>query len=222
VNKIKNKNLRAKVFAILRNPTVKIGDKTFSGIPIQNSPASIRHHHNYPGGFVEHTMALYELSNSLSRIVRSIYRCRVDNDLVLCGVLLHDIFKPATYTEKRKGVYVRSKLAERIDHLTLASAEMIRRGFPLDAIHVVVASHGRQFGPIGPMTIEALICHLADDAEAKLNGETLNAARFMIRELFGEEPRQITGKDAFAIVRSKVDQGWDGVREYVARSGCVN
>jgi len=55
-----------------------------------------------------------------------------------------------------------------------------------------------------------------------LNGEILNAARFMIRELFGEEPRQITGKDAFAIVRLKVDKGWDGVREYVARSGCVN
>ena len=216
-DKIKDRKLRKKVLEILENPTIKIGSETFSGIPIDNAPASIRHHHNYPGGFIEHIMALYELSRSLSRIVRTVYNCKVNEDLVLCGVLLHDIFKPATYAEKRGG-YVPSRLAERIDHLTLASAEMMRRGFPLDAVHVVTASHGRQFGPIGPMTIEALICHLADEAEAKLNGETLNAARFMIRELFGEEPKQMTGRDAFSVVKSKVDRGWDGVRDYVTKS----
>jgi len=214
---IKDRKLRKKTLEILENPTIKIGGETFSGIPIDNAPASIRHHHNYPGGFIEHTMALYELSRSLSRIVRTIYSCRVNEDLILCGVLLHDIFKAVTYVEKPGG-YRQSRLAERIDHLTLASAEMMRRGFPLDAIHVVTASHGRQFGPIGPMTIEALICHLADEAEAKLNGETLNAARFMIRELFGEEPKRMTGRVAFSVVKAKVDRGWDGVRDYVTKS----
>ena len=127
-DKIKDRKLRKKVLEILENPTIKIGGETFSGIPIDSAPASIRHHHNYPGGFIEHIMALYELSRSLSRIVRTIYNCKVNEDLVLCGVLLHDIFKPATYAEKRGG-YVPSRLAERIDHLTLASAEMMRRGF---------------------------------------------------------------------------------------------
>lgn len=219
-DKIKDGKLRKKILEILENPTIKIGGETFSGIPINNAPASIRHHHNYPGGFIEHTLALYELSRSLSRIVRTVYNCRVNEDLVLCGVLLHDIFKPVTYAEKQDG-YVPSRLAERVDHLTLASAEMMRRGFPLDAVHVVAASHGKQFGPIGPMTIEALICHLADEAEAKLNGETLNAARFMIRELFGKEPKQMTGSDAFSVVKAKVDGGWDGVRNYVTKSGLV-
>jgi len=216
-DKIKDRELKKKILAILKNPTIEIGGETFSGIPIDNAPASIRHHHNYPGGFIEHTLALYELSKSLSRIVRTIYNCKVNEDLVLCGILLHDIFKPATYLEKKNG-YVPSRLAERIDHLTLASAEMIKRGFPLDAVHVVTASHGKQFGPIGPMTIEALICHLADETEAKLNGETLNAARFMIREIFGEEPKHMTGKDAFSVVKAKVDRGWDGVRDYVTKS----
>lgn len=217
VNKIRNRNLRKKVYALLENPTIKIGGKTFSGLPIEKSPASIRHHHNYPGGFIEHTLALYELCMSLSRVAQLIYGCKVDNDLVICGVLLHDIFKPATYAQT-EGRYRPSLLAERIDHLTLASAELIRRGFPLDAVHVVAASHGRQYGPIGPMTIEALICHLGDSAEANLNGEVLSAARFMIREVTGEESSALTGKDAFAIVKTKTDKGWDGLRDYLSRN----
>jgi len=217
VNRIKNKDLRRKVHEILENPHIRIGGKTYSGLPIQNSPASIRHHHNYPGGFVEHTIALYELCMSLSRIVRRVYGCKVNDDLVICGVLLHDVFKPATYSPSQDGAYHRSALAERLDHLTLASAELIRRGFELDAVHVVAASHGRQYGPIGPMTIEALICHLGDSAEAELNGEVLSAARFMIREVTGEEPRFLSGKAAFAIVRAKTDKGWDGVRECLTR-----
>ncbi len=218
LNKIRDRKLRKKVYQLLENPSVKIGGKTFSGISIEKSPASIRHHHNYPGGFIEHTLALYELCMSLSRIVRVVYKCRVDTDLVICGVLLHDVFKPVTYLE-REGGYGRSSLAERVDHLTLASAELIRRRFPLDAVHVVTASHGQQYGPIGPMTIEALICHLGDYAEAKLNGDMLSAARFMIREVTGAEPPTLSGKDAFAIVRSKTDKGWDGVKAYLSKIG---
>jgi 7,8-dihydroneopterin 2',3'-cyclic phosphate phosphodiesterase len=216
IDKIRDQELRRNVYRLLQNPTIKIGGKTFSGIAINKSPASIRHHHNYPGGFIEHTLALYELCMSLSRTVQRIYKCRVDTDLVICGVLLHDIFKPATYTQSGEGVYRRSALAERVDHLTLASAELIRRGFPLDAVHIVAASHGQQYGPIGPMTIEALICHLGDFAEAKLNGDVLSAARFMVREVTGEEPLSLSGKEAFAIVRAKTDKGWDGLREYLS------
>lgn len=217
VNKIKDKELRRKVRGVLENPQIRIGGKTYSGLPIQDSPASVWHHHNYPGGFVEHTTALYELCMGLSRIVRRVYGCRVNNDLVICGVLLHDIFKPATYSPSQEGHYRRSALAERLDHLTLASAELIRRGFELDAVHVVAASHGRQYGPIGPMTIEALILHLGDSAEAELNGEVLSAARFMVREVTGEDPRSLSGKAAFGIVRAKTDKGWDGVRKYLTR-----
>jgi 7,8-dihydroneopterin 2',3'-cyclic phosphate phosphodiesterase len=221
VSRIKDRSLRRKVDGLLRNPTIKIGGRSFSGISIEKSPASIRHHHNYPGGFVEHTVALYELCMSLSRIVRRIYKCKVNTDLVICGVLLHDIFKPTTYAQTGEGEYRRSTLAERVDHLTLASAELIRRGFPLDAVHVVTASHGQQYGPIGPMTIEALICHLGDDAEAKLNGDMLSAARFMIREVTGEEPSRLNGKEAFAIVRAKTDRGWDGLKDYLSNRGML-
>jgi len=221
VNRIKDRNLRKKVHQLLENPSIKIGGKIYAGIPIEKSPASVWHHHNYAGGFVEHTTALYEICMSLSRVVEGVYNCRVNKDLVLCGVLLHDVFKPATYSERGDGRYHRSNLAERLDHLSLATAELIRRGFPLDAVHVVAASHGREFGPIGPMTIEALICHLGDHAEAELNGEMLSAARFMIREITGEEPRTLTGKEAFAVVRTKTDKGWNGLRDYLSKTKIV-
>ena len=219
---IQDRKLRAKVLEVLRNPSVRIGGRTYAGLSLEKSPASVWRHHNYAGGFVEHTLALYELAMSLVRLVKNVYRCRVDTDLVICGVLLHDIFKPTTYRQLEQGRYRRSNLAERLDHLSLATAELIRRGFPLDAVHVVAASHGRQFGPIGPMTIEALICHLADRTEAELNGEMLSAARFMIREITGEEPRALTGKEAFAVVRTKTDEGWDGLRESLTERGFVN
>ena len=83
----------------------------------------------------------------------------------------------------------------------------------------MAASHGRQYGPIGPMTLEALICHLGDSAEADLNGEVLSAARFMIRQVTGVEPSALSGKDAFAIVRAKTDKGWDGLKGYLSQSG---
>ena len=218
-NHIKDRALRAKVRQVLRNPSIRIGGRNYSGMPLETSPASVWRHHNYPGGFVEHTLALYELSMSLARLVKKIYRCRVDTDLLICGVLLHDIFKPTTYRRAEGGRYLRSNLAERLDHLSLATAELIRRSFPLDVVHVVAASHGRQYGPIGPMTIEALICHLADRTEAELNGEMLSAARFMIREVTGEEPQVLTGKEAFAVVRTKTDRGWNGLRDSLSRRG---
>jgi 7,8-dihydroneopterin 2',3'-cyclic phosphate phosphodiesterase len=202
---------------VLENPTVRIGKKTFSGISLERSPASVRYHHSYAGGYLEHIVAMYEVCSSLSRVVRTIYGCRVDDDLVICGVLLHDVFKPITYKQGEGGGYRRSDLAERVDHLTLASAELIRRGFPLEVVHIVTASHGQQYGPIGPMTIEALICHIGDYAEAELNGDVLNAARFMIREVTGQEPSTLDGKNAFAIVRAKTDKGWDGVKDYISR-----
>jgi hypothetical protein len=66
------------------------------------------------------------------------------------------------------------------------------------------------------MTIEALICHLGDYTEAKLNGDILSAARFMIREVTGEEPTRLNGKEAFAVVRAKTDTGWGGLRDYLS------
>lgn len=213
--RIRGRSLRNKVIKLLEKPAMQIEGRIYTGLPLEEAPASISHHHNYPGGFLEHIIAVSELSLNLCEITRRVYRCKIDTDLVLCGALLHDIFKPLTYVRRPGGGYRSSPLAERIDHLSLITSELVRRDFPLEAIHVICASHGYEHGPIGPRTLEALISHLADLIESRLNGDVLSAAKYLIREATGEEPRFLTGKDAFRVVRAKTELGWDGVRDIV-------
>jgi len=219
VNKIQDRNLRKKIAQFVENPTIEIEGKTYEGVPLGTSPAGLSHHHSYPGGYVEHVVATAEIALTLCDIVEKIYRGKVDRDLVLAGVLLHDIFKPLTYAQKENGTFASSPLAERIDHLTLVVSEMVRRGFPLSLIHIVCAHHGHQYGPVGPRTIEALICHLADITDSKLNGEVLRAAQYLTKEATGAELPQITGKEAFQIVHAKTVKGWEGVKKAVEKIG---
>ena len=217
VNKIKDESLRAKVAQLLENPTMEIDGKVYVGLPLDSSPAGISRHHSYPGGFVEHVVSTTEIALTLCDVVKNVYHGKVDRDLVVSGVLLHDIFKPLTYVVKEDGTYGVTPLAERMDHLTLIVSELVRRGFPLNLIHIVCAHHGGEAGPIWPRTIEALVCHIADITDSRLNGEVLRAARYLSREATGEELGIVSSKEAFEIVRSKTVEGWDGVKKTVER-----
>jgi len=216
VNKIKNESLREKVTNLIENPTVEIDEKVYAGIPLAQSPAGMSHHHAYAGGFIEHVVATSEVALNLCNVIRKIYHGKVDKDLVLAGVILHDIFKPLTYEEK-EGMYVSTPLAERIDHLTLIVSELVRRGFSLDLIHIVCAHHGGDAGPIWPRTVEALVVHLSDITDSRLNSEVLRAARYLSREATGEELQPANSKEAFEIVNSKVTEGWKGVQKTVEK-----
>ncbi len=217
VRKIKSKSLREKVAELVENPTIKIGGEVYTGMPLDVTPAGLSRHHSYPGGLVEHIIGATEVALTLCDVVEKVYHGRVDRDLVLAGVILHDIFKPLTYEMAEDGNYTMTPLAERIDHLTLIVSELVRRGFSLDLTHIVCAHHGGQAGPIWPRTVEALVCHLADLTDSRLNGEVLRAARYLSREATGEELEGINSKEAFEIVGSKVVEGWDGVRRTVEK-----
>ena len=216
VNKIKNESLRDKVTELLENPVMEIDGKLYTGMPLETSPAGIHRHHSYPGGLIEHVVASSEIALALCDVVKKVYHGKVDVDLVLAGVLLHDVFKTLTYKEEN-GTYRATPLAERLDHLTLIVSEMIRRGFPLNLIHVVCAHHGGQAGPIWPKTVEALVCHLADVTDSRLNGEVLRAARYLSRQASGEELQILNSKEGFEIVHSKVVEGWEGVQKTVEK-----
>lgn len=217
VNKIKDESLKAKVVQIFENPTIEIDGKVYKGLPLDSSPAGISRHHNYPRGFVEHVVSMTEIALTLCEIVKNVYHGEVDRDLVVSGVLLHDIFKPLTYVVKEDGTYGVNPLAERMDHLTLIVSELVRRGFPLNLIHIVCAHHGGEAGPMWPRTIEALVCHLADIADSRLNGEVLRASRYLSREATGKELDRVSSKEAFEIVRSKTVEGWNGVKKTVEK-----
>ena len=217
IGKIKDKSLRKKVTELVENPMIEIGGNAYTGMPLDVAPAGLSRHHSYPGGLVEHVIGTTEIALGLCDVVENVYHGRVDRDLVLAGVILHDISKILTYEMAEDGSYGMTPLAERIDHLTLIVSELVRRGFSLDLTHIVCAHHGGQAGPIWPRTIEALVCHLADLTDSRLNGEVLRAARYLSREATGGELEGINSKEAFEIVSSKVVEGWEGVRETVEK-----
>jgi putative nucleotidyltransferase with HDIG domain len=217
VDKISDKTLKTKVIAFLENPTIQIEGKLYSGLPLETSPAGLSHHHSYSGGFVEHVVSTTEVALTLCNIVKKIYHGKVDQDLVIAGVILHDLFKPLEYTAREDGAITLTPLAERLDHLTLIVAELIKRGFPLDLVHIAASHMGWQNSPIGPRTVEALIVHLADLADSQLNGEVLRAARFLSRQATGIELEQLRAEEAFEIVNAKTSQGWEGAKKAVER-----
>jgi 7,8-dihydroneopterin 2',3'-cyclic phosphate phosphodiesterase len=212
-NKIGDDSLRKKTLEVLENPTVKIEGKSYSGLSIDVSPAGLSRHHSYPGGFVEHVVATAKIALNLCDVAESVYGGKVNKDFVLSGIILHDIFKPLTYTKSERGSYAMTPLGDYLDHLSLIVAEMIKRGFPLEVVHIVAAHHGGEAGPVWPRTVEALICHLADLTDSRLNGEVLRAARYLSRQATGVELSPMTSKEAFEIVHAKTSKGWDEVKK---------
>lgn len=215
-DKIRDKKLRRRVVQLLENPTFEIDGKSFSGLPAHESPAGMSHHHCYLGGYLEHIVSTANLASAMCDSVERVYHGKVNRDHVMAGVLLHDIFKPATYVVNKDGSYEASPLADYLDHLSLVTSELVRRDFPLELIHVVSAHHG-DYGPIRPRTVEALICHLADLTDSRLNSKVLNAAAYLTRKAVGQELRGLTSKEAFQIIYSKAVEGWKGVIEAVEK-----
>lgn len=216
VNRIRDKTLRMKVVELLQHPEFEINGRKYSFLSFKKSPAGLSHHHCYPGGYIEHVVSTARIALALCDSVKKVYHGKVNRDLVLAGVLLHDAFKPAIYSAEENGSYDSTPLAEYLDHLSLATSELIRRDFPLEVVHIVAAHHGN-YGPIRPHTIEALVCHLADLADSRLNGETLNAAAYLARRATGQELPSLNSKEAFEIAFSKVTEGWEGVTKAVER-----
>jgi 7,8-dihydroneopterin 2',3'-cyclic phosphate phosphodiesterase len=214
--KIRDKELREKVLELLGNPTFEIDGKTYSSLPLGVSPAGLSHHHCYPGGYIEHVVSTANIALTMCDSVEKVYHGKVNRDLVIAGVLLHDIFKPATYAKNENGSYSSTRLADYMDHLSIVISELVRRDFPLEVVHVIAAHHGN-YGPIRPHTIEALICHLADLIDSQLNGDILNAATYLTKKATGEELPMLTSKEAFEIVHSKADEGWKGVKKAIEK-----
>jgi len=211
VDKIGDRSLKDKVAAFIENPTIEIEGRIYRGLPLETAPAGASHHHSYPSGLVEHIASATDIALALCDTIKRVYGGKVNKDLVVAGVVLHDIFKPLTYVERENGTYGIAPIAERLDHLTLGVAELIRRGFPLNLVHIVDAHMGWQHGPIGPRTVEALVVHLADMADSRLNGEVLRAAQYLLRQATGVELSRITAKEAFEVVNAKTHLGWEGV-----------
>lgn len=136
-------------------------------------PAAKGFHHNYRAGLAEHTVSVLNIAQSLSRQYPS-----ANSDLVTAGALLHDIGKmkelsPAPACDYTDAGRLAGHIAMGAIMINAEAAQI--SGFPEDTLlqltHVILSHHGSlEFGsPVLPATAEAMIVHLADDADAKLN-----------------------------------------------------
>jgi 3'-5' exoribonuclease len=136
-------------------------------------PAAQQVHHAYRGGLLEHTLKMAEVGRLLARAYDA------DEDLVLAGVLLHDIGKLQELSYEPGAIgYTRD--GNLIGHVALGVI-LVRdaingiSGFPDDLRaqieHLVVSHHGsREHGaPVEPKTIEAFILAAVDELDSRIS-----------------------------------------------------
>lgn len=137
------------------------------------SPSACRVHHSYWGGFLEHTYELLLLAEPLVALYPVI-----DRDLLVSGILLHDIGKLEELTRDLDFKY--SDEGRLLGHIILGE-RMVSRAidaiddFPreraLEILHLLVSHHRRrEWGsPRRPKSIEAIALHHLDHLNAQVN-----------------------------------------------------
>jgi hypothetical protein len=105
----------------LENPTFSLDGKLYTVPSFDASPGGITHHRTYRGEYLEHVVATKKVAFSLYDVEQEVYGDKVDKDFVTAGVLLHDIFKPVTYTMGENGEFSSAPLADYLDHISLAT-----------------------------------------------------------------------------------------------------
>lgn len=148
-------------------------------------PAAQVIHHAYRGGMLEHTTKMAEVG----RFVANAYGA--DWDLVLAGIILHDIGKLQELAyDGGAGSYTRD--GNLVGHIALGIV-MVREaingisGFPDELRsqieHLIASHHGvKEHGsPVEPKTVEAFILASIDELDAKLN---------QVRKAISEDPSE--------------------------------
>lgn len=136
-------------------------------------PAAQNIHHAYRGGLLEHTLKMAEIALAVARSYGA------DDDIVLAGVLLHDIGKVhELHYEPGGASYTRD--GNLVGHISLGLI-MVREaargisGFPDELRgqieHLIVSHHGtRDRGsPVEPKTIEAFILAMVDELDTRIH-----------------------------------------------------
>jgi len=181
---------RGEMFAELRqhidamtDPHLKALIEAFFRDPVlvekfQTAPAAKSIHHAWIGGLLEHVLSLATLARFTAR-----HYPGVNADLLLAGVILHDIGKIDELTYDRGFGY--SDEGQLVGHILIGLRmidEKARQvpGFPpklkLLLEHLVASHHGElAYGsPKTPATLEAMLLHHLDNLDSKV--ETVRQA----------------------------------------------
>lgn len=138
-----------------------------------NAPAARGMHHAYIGGLLEHTLSMTKIADFLLG-----HYPHADRDLLISGVLLHDVGKAIEYTvEDGFGFSEDGRLIGHITRGVLLIEEAARRlDFPEEQLrhllHLVNSHHGTlEWGsPVVPKTLEAILLHQIDLLDSRVQG----------------------------------------------------
>ncbi len=143
------------------------------GGALREHPAAKAMHHAYRGGLLEHVVSMAELAVKVCDHYRDL-----DRDLILLGVLFHDLGKIRELGVMPSSDYTLE--GRLVGHVVIGRDLLLERcaaiaDFPADLRlqleHLVLSHQGkREFAAaVEPMTAEALALHFIDDLDAKLN-----------------------------------------------------
>ena len=166
------------------------------GPQLRVHPAAKAMHHAYRGGLLEHTVSMAELAVKVCDHYK-----HIDRDLVLVGILFHDLGKLLELGAMPANDY--TPVGRLVGHVVLGRDLLRERcaaieGFPQDLQlhleHLILSHQGRkEYGsPVEPMTAEAMVVHFIDDLDSKLNqlavakenGEAVQFMRGLGRYMF--------------------------------------
>ncbi len=164
IEAMKTLPLRALLLQIFKDP--EIAEK------FKLAPAATHFHHAYLGGLLEHVSSLVELSERVCD-----HYPFLERDLILAGLLLHDLGKIEELHFTRHFEY--STRGRLVGHINLGLGivrEKMRSVADLpdnlrDRLeHIILSHHGKlEFGsPKEPMFMEALVVNYLDDLDSKL------------------------------------------------------
>jgi 3'-5' exoribonuclease len=161
----------------------------------REAPAAKQLHHAWLGGLLEHVVSLLTLADRVAP-----HYPILDRDLLLTGVILHDIGKVRELSWEIGFEYtVEGSLLGHIQ-MGVALAEKTMDGLPdfpsklkTLVLHMILSHHGKlEFGsPKLPMIPEALALSFIDDLDAKMQAVQGEFDK-CVRE--GKGPDEMTGK----------------------------
>ncbi|WP_434341960.1 HD domain-containing protein [Mycoplasma putrefaciens] len=142
-----------------------------------NYPAGITVHHNVNGGLFWHS---YTLVKNVLALKQNYSYAEIDWELLICGVILHDIGKIIEIIDVDGSDY--SLEGKMLGHISIGNTQISKIADQLGFTtpdqnkyvtllqHMILASHGkREYGsPVEPVIIEAYILSVLDGLDAKI------------------------------------------------------
>jgi 3'-5' exoribonuclease len=166
----------------------------------REAPAAKQLHHAWLGGLLEHVVSLLKLADRVAGHYNELKPESLHRDLLLTGVLLHDIGKVQELTWEAGFEYsVEGVLLGHIQ-MGMALVEKAMEKLPefpprlkTLVLHLILSHHGKlEFGsPKLPMIPEALVLNFVDDLDAKMQAM---ASEFERSAREGKGADELTGR----------------------------